>query len=360
MLASGGALLLHDGGYRDFMPSGPYGAYRQDYFHNRLCVRPEKIFMGQAEGQWRYSVRDAVAGQGVLEFLRNAGSYRPVRTQKVDFLSLPDFDYSRTRLIDSGWGFQSDRVIVYVKDPEMFVVFDIFKARTEDYFTLANLWHTRKIVADGEHWYDTVYDRMRNEELPQGRQLLIYFPHTHFRLGGAEPERRHYQNEILIHQTTAHHFELGETEAFVTVLVPHDASVDPEQLVRGIRLAEVLPDRAGIGVVINAGHAEITVGVKCDLRMDMARDWRRPRYTYEAGKLSFGPLQSNGDFLFARRQGGELSYTIVNLTRALYGDRVLFETKESFFGLAFDASPDSPGAGKVRYWRDVVEIADEQ
>ena len=40
MLASGGALLLHDGGYRDFMPSGPYGAYRQDYFHNRLCVRP--------------------------------------------------------------------------------------------------------------------------------------------------------------------------------------------------------------------------------------------------------------------------------------------------------------------------------
>ncbi|UCD76018.1 MAG: hypothetical protein JSV91_03665, partial [Phycisphaerales bacterium] len=100
LLMAGESILLHDGGYRDYMPSGPFGAYRQDYFHNRLCVRPEKIWMGQEQGQHRYSVRDAISGQPVLQFLRNAGSYRPVRTRKVDFISLPDFDYSRTRLID--------------------------------------------------------------------------------------------------------------------------------------------------------------------------------------------------------------------------------------------------------------------
>ena len=93
LLMSGGSVLLHDGGYRDYMPSGPYGAYRQDYFHNRLCVRPEKIWMGQNRGEYRYSVRDSVPGQGIMDFLRNAGSYRRIRTQKVDFLSL-----SRLRL----------------------------------------------------------------------------------------------------------------------------------------------------------------------------------------------------------------------------------------------------------------------
>ena len=56
LLMSGGSVLLHDGGYRDYMPSGPFGAYRQDYFHNRLVFRPEKIWFGQKAGESRYSV----------------------------------------------------------------------------------------------------------------------------------------------------------------------------------------------------------------------------------------------------------------------------------------------------------------
>ncbi|MGD0783135.1 MAG: ATP phosphoribosyltransferase regulatory subunit, partial [Candidatus Aminicenantales bacterium] len=72
LLMAGRSVLLHDAGYRDYMPSGPYGQFRQDYFHNRLCVRPEKIFMGQKEGEFRYSVRNEVAGQGVLDFLHDS------------------------------------------------------------------------------------------------------------------------------------------------------------------------------------------------------------------------------------------------------------------------------------------------
>ena len=103
LLMTNGSVLLHDGGYREFMPSGPFGAFRQDYFHNRLCVRQEKIAMGQKQGEYRYSVRDAVEGQSVLDFMHNAGSYRRVRTQKVDFLTFPDFDYSRSRLSMTSW-----------------------------------------------------------------------------------------------------------------------------------------------------------------------------------------------------------------------------------------------------------------
>jgi hypothetical protein len=107
--------------------------------------------MGQKKGEFRYSIRDAVPGQSVLDFLHNAGSYKKVRTQKVDFLSLDDFDYSRTRLIDDNMGYEADRIIVYVKEPELFVVFDVFKAQKEGYFTLSNLWHTRQIITRGKH-----------------------------------------------------------------------------------------------------------------------------------------------------------------------------------------------------------------
>jgi hypothetical protein len=356
LLMSGGSVLLRDGGYRDYMPSGPFGAYRQDYFHNRLVVRPEKIFMGQTKGDQRYSTKDAVPAQPVLEFLRNAGSYRPIRTRKVDFLSQPEFDYSRTRVIDDGWGYEYDRVVAYVKDPEMFVVFDIFKSRTDEFFTLANLWHTRKIFAQGDHWYDTGYDVIGQQALPDARRLLVLFPSTHFRMEGVEPIKRNYQDELAIHQTTGHHFEQGHTEGFVTVLVPHAKGADPQALASRIRILDTAPERAGLAVIIQAGDRRVTVGAKQDLRMDIARDYRRPRYVYEKGRITYGPLATDGDFVFTSEDAGALSYTIVNMTRAQYDAQVLFQNGNSYHGLQFDGTSDPAGIDKVRYWRDTVKV----
>jgi len=357
LLMKNGSVLLHDGGYRDYMPSGPFGAYRQDYFHNRLCVRQEKIWMGQAAGEARYANKfEAVPGQSILDFLHNAGSYRPVRTQKIDFLTFHDFDYSRTRLIDESLGYEWDRAVVYVKDPELFVVCDILKARAEEYFTAANLWHTRKIVARGDHWYDTVYDAIGKVELPTSTHLLVHFPRPQHKLEGVENEMRHYQEELVIHETAAQHFELGGHIAFVTVLVPHAASDDPLPWLDKIESIEPEPAGAGLLVTINDAGRLISIGVKRDLRMDIARDWRRPRYTYEAGRIAYGALETNGDFFFATREANKLAFTVVNLTRATYGEQILFDQGPSMFGLAFDGSPDKEGVGKVRYWRDTVEL----
>jgi hypothetical protein len=356
LLMSNGSVLLHDGGYRDYMPSGPFGAYRQDYFHNRMVVRPEKFFMGQEKGDTRYSTKDPVPGQPLVEFLRNAGSYRPVRTRKVDFLSLPEVDYSRTRLIDDGWGYDCDRVVAYVKDPGLFVIFDIFKSRTDEFFTLANLWHTRKIYSQGEHWYDTGYDVIGQQALPDNDRLLVAFPSTHFRLEGVTPQKRHYQDELTIHQATAHHFEQGHTEGFITVLVPHGKGVDPKTLAGRIHLLEPSPERAGLAVVVDAGTRRITVGAKQDLRMDIARDYRRPRYVFEKGRTAYGPLATDGDFVFASEDAGSLSYAIVNMTRAEYDGQVLFQNGHSYHGLQFDGTSDPAGVDKVRYWRDTVKV----
>ncbi len=356
LLMKSGSVLLHDGGYREYMPSGPYGAYRQDYFHNRLCVRQEKIWMGQKQGEYRYQMRDAVTGQSLLDFLHNAGSYRRIRTQKIDFITLPEFDYSRTRLMDDKLGYEWDRVITYVKEPELFVVFDVFKARVEEFFTAANLWHTRKIIAQGDHWYDTVYDSLRNLVLPTNERLLIVFPNTHYRLEGVEKEKRYYQNELVIYQMTGQHFELGQHIGFITILIPHSANESPEKWLNRIKLLESEPEETGLAVKIADANRQILVAAKRDLRMDMVRDWRRPKYTYESGRIRYGDFETNGDFLFVTKEGMKLAYTAVNLTKIKYRNQWLLDPKSAMFGLAFDGSPDAQGVGKLRYWRDEIEV----
>ncbi len=363
LLMSGGSVLLRDAGYRDFMPSGPFGAYRQDYFHNRLCVRPEKIWMGQKKDESRYSIRDEVPGQAVLDFLHNAGSYRRVRTQKVDFLTFEDFDYSRTRLRDDDWGYEWDRVVVYIKRPEIFVVLDIFKARREEWFTIANLWHTQKVLTRGEHWYRTSYEKIQQNALPTEKDLLILFVPTQPILEGVEPIRRHYQAEFMIHQTIAQHFELGETVGFATVLIPHSQEAGYLNWPGRVRVLPAGPERAALGIAIETDDQTVFVGAKTDLRRDISRDWRRPRYTYEAGKVRLGEFETDGDLVFGSliknktpSSGDKLSYTVVNLTKAFFRGRVLIEAKPSLFGLAFDARPDGPGVGKLRYWRERVDL----
>ncbi|UCG27720.1 MAG: hypothetical protein JSV24_12240 [Bacteroidales bacterium] len=358
LLMNKGSVLLHDGGYRDYMPSGPYGAYRQDYFHNRLCVRQEKIWMGQEEGEWRYSPTDhpEIPGQSVLDFLHNAGSYRIIRTQKIDFLTFTDFDYSRTRLIDDKLGYEWDRIIAYVKNPEMFVIFDVFKSRIEEFFTAANLWHTREIIAQGNHWYDTRYDSIGNQKLNTNTNLLIHFPRSHFRLEQVERETRYYQTEWVLSETTGQHFELGQHIGFVTILVPHPKKINPVSVVENIRFIESDPEGKGLSVEIRDHDRTIQVGIKQDLRMDMVRDYRRPKYTYESGKIRYGKIETNGDFFYTQKQGANLNYTVVNLTRATYDGKLLFDQKPGYFGLAFDGSSDVSGVGKARYWRDEVKI----
>ncbi len=90
--------------------------------------------------------------------------------------------------------------------------------------------------------------------------------------------------------------------------------------------------------------------------MDISGDWRRPRYTYEAGKIQFGPIETNGDFVFAAEHNSNLDYTIVNLTKALYLSQVLIDVKPNRFGLPFDGSEDKAGKGKLRYWKDSAQI----
>ncbi|MFQ5335646.1 MAG: hypothetical protein ACE5DN_06190, partial [Flavobacteriales bacterium] len=104
LLMKNGSVLLHDGGYRDGIPSGKYGAYRADYFHNRAVVR--RIPAKKAEG--------VNLGKGLLANIHNNGAYIKSQTEKTDHLIKGAFEMSRTRSMYPGNGYIYDRVLVYL------------------------------------------------------------------------------------------------------------------------------------------------------------------------------------------------------------------------------------------------------
>ncbi len=341
LLMSGGSVLLHDGGYRPDLPSGQYGAWRADYFHNRVVARKNK--------------RDKT--QGVYEFIRNSGAYRKVRTQKIDFLKFKDVDASRTRVIDDELGYQWDRVITWLKNKEMFVVIDGIKILRPDYFTFTNLWHTRQIRSQSERLFDTTVDRIGADELPLNKSLLIYFPeNAQGKQVGAFPISRHFQDETAIYQTVSASYKAGDYEYFVTVLRPHATRGDDSFNAANVRLLDV--DKAGkaIGLEITDGQEKSVICVKFDLEMDLAREPIGPRYQFDLGKVRYGDFVTDASYLFAKLRGDEVSYSAATMTKILYRDQTLMESLPYTFGLQLDGAPPRTGYPRWRFWEDTVKL----
>jgi hypothetical protein len=341
LLMSKGSVLLHDADYRDALPSGKFGAFRADYYHNRLVARKNKRDKYQTS---------------LLEFVQNSGAYRPVRTQKVDFLNLKEVDMSRTRLIDENLGYQWDRVITYIKEQNFFIVIDGIKIFRGDYFTFSNFWHAQHVLARGEHFFDIATDSIQTFKFSPQQSLLIYFPETYAKTAGVEPIRRSFQDEQAIYQTQSSSYKAGDTEVFVTVLIPHDRSVKPETLLPRIKLLEVSTPYKAIGLEITSGERKSILGVKIDLEMEIARENIRPRYLYDLGKVKYGDLETDAHFLFATVDKNTVSYSASNVLKVIYNGKPLMEALPNTHGLQLDGAPDRVGFVKWRYWEDAVSV----
>jgi hypothetical protein len=356
LLMSNGSVLLHDGGYRDYMPSGPYGAYRADYFHNRLAVRDGKIALGQKAGEYRYASpnHEAVPGEGVLEFFRNSGAHREVRTRKIDFQTTRYADMTRTRVIDDHLGYEADRTITYLKEPNVFVVVDAVRFTQPGYLTMSTFWHTRQVLAGGPGWYDTAYDSLRQIDVRGDDRLLICFPQRAQLTDGTENERRYYQQEKAIYQMIGRHGYRNDLQTFVTVLIPHGSGADPAQLARSVSMLPVDRPETAIAVGFADGATNYVIGIKLDLEEELVRDWRRPMYTYESGRTRYADFETDGYYLLARADKDSVGYSVNGATKILYRGKVVLEQTPVLSMLNFDGSPDQPGTGKLRRWDGVV------
>lgn len=339
LLMSGGSVLLHDSGYRSGLPSGPYGQYRSDYYHNRLVARKDK--------------RDR--HQSVPDFIRTSGAYRPVETQKIEFLTLQDVDFSRTRMTDNEIGYSWDRLLAWVRPLDVFIVIDAVEVLVEDYYTFTNLWHTQTIHERGEGYYDTSLDSIGSYDVSDDRRLLISFLETYAKEDGTYEESRHFQPETAIYQTQASHYRAGDFEVFVTALIPHDAGENPADLVDGIELLPVdtFPEAAGLRITHGDGAVSY-LGAKLDLDSEVVRENIRPRYTWEAGRTTYGDFETDAHFFFATVDADSIRYSASQVLQVRYRDRTLMEALPNTHGLQLDGAPDRVGYVKWRYWEDVV------
>ncbi|MEW6510635.1 MAG: hypothetical protein AB1428_06700 [Bacteroidota bacterium] len=356
LLMKNGSVLLHDGGYRDYMPSGPFGAYRADYYHNRLTVRDGKIALGQKHGEYRFATpnQSAVPGQSLLEFFRNSGAYRDVSTRNIDFQSTRRVDMTRTRVIDEHLGYEADRVVTYLKELDWFVIVDVVRFRRPGYLTMATLWHTRQILSRGEGWYDTAYDSLRHIDVRGGERLLIVFPRRAQLIDGFESQPRYYQREQTIYQMIGRHGYQGDLQTFVTILIPHDAAADPRRLVDAVQMVPVDRPETALALMVRAEQTDYLLGLKLDLEEELIRDWRRPMYTYESGRTRYGDYETDGHFLIVRESADSTWYSVSGATKVSYRGKVLHEQTPVRSFLNFDGTPDLPGVGKLRRWEGEV------
>jgi len=340
MLADGGSLLLHDGGYRDGLPSGAYGGYRADYFHNRLVARKDK--------------RDRM--QTVPDFIRTSGAYRPVRTKKVDFLTFRDVEMSRTRLSDDIVGYEGDRIIAWLKSHGLFLVVDAVKVLQTDYYTFTNLWHTQTLHSQGPHYYDTSIDSIQSVTLPRDKRLLIQFLDNQAKEDNLYLQTRHFQEEKAIYQTKSSQYRAGDREVFVTVLTPHDSGAAIAPLASRVRLLEGTRYPEAIGFEIRDGDRVSYVGFKLDLESEVVRENIRPRYTWEAGRTTYGPIETDAHFFYATISSGSLRYAASEVLKLVYDGRALLEALPNTHGLQLDGSSDRVGYVKWRFWEDEVRV----
>ena len=341
LLMSGGSVLLHDGGYRDGLPSGQFGAYRADYYHNRLVVRPYK--------------KDA--DQPLFEFLRHSGGYVPVRTEKIDFFTSEEVDVGRTRLLDDHLGYSSDRVIVYVKPSGMYLVFDIVTFHNDGFYTLATLWHATEVFDRSDSSFVTGVDTIAGWTLPKTKSLLIAFLEGGDRKSGVFDIRRHRQDESAVFQTIASHYYAGQREIFVTALIPHARGANTKALLDSLELLEMDAPREGIGIKLTDEQDVRYVCVKKDLANGVLAANIRPRYTFDSGRVRYGPVETDASFAYAHVRNDTLSFLATHMVKVLFGGREVFSARPNTFWLQPNGSPPVYGLTKWRMWYDTVPLA---
>ncbi|MDZ7373545.1 MAG: hypothetical protein ONB23_06185 [candidate division KSB1 bacterium] len=341
-LMSGGSVLLHDGGYRSGLPSGKYGAYRADYFHNRLVVRNEALD----------------AAQDVYELLRNSGAYRPVRSYKIDFLTLERVDYSRTRLVDQRQGFLWDRALVFLREEEEFLVVDGFCPLREDFFTVSCLWHAQQMVLPREDLALASYQELSGEKLRDDRSLLIRFlaPARGRRRGTFEIER-HYGTEICFHETCSAGFLAGRWLAFVTHLAPIAKGKDWQDRAGAAELLATSWGEEAVGIRLTGRNGtRHTLLVKLNLDRERLSGNVRPRYTYESGAVQVGDLETDAHFAHVWEEGASAGYSASVLTGLRWRGKTLLAVPRGTFGLQLDGAPDREAQAKWRAWEGKIPL----
>lgn len=348
LLTSDDTVLLHDGGYREKLCNGQY---RADCYHNRLV--------------WR---RQGYTGEGsFFVWVHDEGHYRPVQTEKIHFYRLPRpaVDTGRTRVTDVQRGVVWDRVVSFLREEEIYVLFDIVRSTQEGTLSIGNLFYTTNVLSEGEGWWDTWIDEIAGWENRQTRALLVQFlalpyPSCPPMAVGTRREKvfRHRREEQGLFQHWVGYLPAGRTMAFVTVLRPHPYGEEAAPLAAQHSLLPAVQMNGSpltVGIQIKTGRRKLLLGAKTDLGHGILTEDIRPRYTFESSALTYGPLTTDADYIAVAQEGNQVAWSFLNATGLRYGDRVLFAARQ-YQSFQNDPSVRITGSSKWKRWDGVSAL----
>ncbi|MDA0336631.1 MAG: hypothetical protein O2782_15825 [bacterium] len=345
-LISDGVLLLHDGGYRERVPNGKY---RADYYHARPVVRRGLLRQGES----------------VYEFLHSDGHHRPMQTERIDFRTFREVEFSRTRASDTHTGYTHDRIVIYLKRLNWFVVVDAILFEQTGPYSVSNLFFTHEITASGTtqpsgswpagNWFDTRIGGMRGYEPANvDRRLLVSYIGRESAWQGSEPVQRYYRDEVLMHQSVSGRAVRGHRQVFCTALIPHAGTADPATLAASVSLAPVsrpvnFPGQA-VALQVRHGQECVTLGIQLDLQAATRFADVRPRQDWDSGRTKYGDWETDANFFYGRQGSDGPHWAWTEATRLEFGGRELFQGPEGSFPLQYIEPSTRRAVSRWRAW----------
>jgi hypothetical protein len=312
-----GSVMLHDGGYRTDMKY--VGAFRADYYHNKLIAR-RGIYYPDVE-------------EGIIDFYRHFRNYYPAVSEKLYFDTFDKVEVSRTRVLEKVHGIEADRLICYMKELDFFIVVDFVKALEDGEYTYGPLYFSRNVEQIRENAFLTYYDyigtdEMKNRQIPNdaSKKLLIYYPQKEYPCA-TQTISRSYTYETGIQQYFSGWQKHEEVVPMVSVLIP--TSGDAEEMNRRMNAIQVTvhPDQKGLTIEVESAEhgCRYILGSKLDPRLGIGNLNIRPTYNYELGKVNYAGIETDADFGFVRLCGNQGEYGFLNATKFDFHGVPLFE-----------------------------------
>ncbi|MFO7611310.1 MAG: hypothetical protein R6W99_02325 [Clostridia bacterium] len=312
-LEKNGNILLHEGGYRERLPNGKY---RADLYHNRLVFR---------EG-----LKDL--SNGNFNALHDDGYYKHAETEKIHFQRFEGVEYLRTRNRYRSIGITWDRCVAWLREDDAYIVVDWVENETASDITIGNVWHTQKARETGGHSYLTWVDTMmrgQNDRTPfenkKDLALAIEFI-SEGTTSCADEIRRNYADSTMVSECAACSFDKGGRKVFITVLTPHRRDLDASGIMGRVKVEKDFAGKEAVSLVYN-GTSSIHMVFKLDLEFGLHPyiEDRAPAYDWETGKIDYGHVMTDADFVFVSESSGKLNYGMVNGCRVLFKGETLFE-----------------------------------
>jgi hypothetical protein len=310
MLVHDETVLLHESGYRE---NPPDGIYRADFYHNRMIWRP-----------------GIALEQSAVAALRNNGHYRPVRADRLYLTHLHDVEIARVRIVDEHEGLGWDRTVFFLSEVPCWVVVDTALASRTAPRTLATLWWTAAVLAQGDGWVDTYIPNIGTWQNRTRAALQIVTPIVPGQeaIRQIEPGRRAFQDERLLSQVWRGHHQAGRPVNFVSVLWPHpyeqlsDAPKPQIDVVKGI------PSERGLAVRVTWQGISHLCGAVNDLAGRYLQTDVRPRYSYEQGRVTYSEIATDADIVYVRRSDEGDRAGFINGTRLEQDGHLVYEVPE--------------------------------